>query len=229
MRALRTLLILAVVLGGIFVLVDRLAVNYAESEAADRIRLSQGTVGSKEVSIGGFPFLTQVLGKELDEVDVKLTDLQATAGNRPVRITEMNAALRDVKIGGNFSSAVAATATGTARISYADLSRAAEENITVAYGGSNKVKVTGSVTVLGRSLTRSVVSSVSLVDGSTIRVHADEVPGEGIPGLEDLVRKRTDFDRRIGGLPSGLKLTKVEPKPDGVEITVTGSNVVLAG
>ncbi|MFF8832244.1 DUF2993 domain-containing protein [Streptomyces sp. NPDC015131] len=230
MRALRILLITAVVLGGLFVLADRLAVNYAEDEAAERIRASQGLTGPAEVSIDGFPFLTQVMGKELDRVDVTLTGVEASAGGRKVRVTEMKAALERVRLEDNFSRAVAASATGTARISYADLGAASEEDVTVGYGGNGKVKVTGTVDVpvLG-SITRSVLSSVSITGGDTIRVRADKVPGEGLPGVEDRIRERTDFDRQIGGLPTGLKLRKVEATSDGVVISVSGTNVALAG
>ncbi|MFF5938760.1 DUF2993 domain-containing protein [Streptomyces sp. NPDC012508] len=229
MRALRVLLIVAVVLGGIFVGVDRLAVNYAESEAADRVRLGPARAGSTEVDIKGFPFLNQAMDKRFDEVDVALTGVEATAGGRKVRISEMTASLRDVTIEGDFEGARARTATGTALISYADLMAASGRDVKIAYGGDGKVKVTGGVEILGRTVTRSVVSSVTLVDGDTIRVRADEVPGEGIPGLESLIRKRTDFDREIGGLPQGMKLEKVEAREDGVAIGVTGTDVVLAG
>ncbi|MEK8171443.1 hypothetical protein NKH77_24480 [Streptomyces sp. M19] len=39
-----------------------------------------------------------------------------------MRITELSAALHDVKVSGDFSSAVADTAEGTARIGFDDLS-----------------------------------------------------------------------------------------------------------
>jgi hypothetical protein len=130
---------------------------------------------------------------------------------------------------------VAASADGTARISYADLGAASSEDVTVGYGGNGKVKVTGSVEipVLGR-VTRSVLSSVSLAGDDTIRVRADKVPGEGLPGVEERVRERTDFGlgvvhRQVGVLPAGLKLRKVEATPEGVVVTVTGEDVVLTG
>ncbi|MFF8280240.1 DUF2993 domain-containing protein [Streptomyces lateritius] len=229
MRALRILLIVAVVLGGIFVGIDRLAVGYAESEAADRVRLGPARAGSTDVDIKGFPFLTQLMDKRFDEVDVVLTGVEATAGKRKIRISEMSATLHDVTLNGDSTGARAATADGTALISYADLTAAAERDVRIAYGGNGKVKVTGGIQILGRTVTRSVLSTVTLVDGHTIRVRADEVPGEGIPGVEQLVRQRTDFDRRIGGLPTGMKLEKVEAREDGVAITVTGKDVVLAG
>ncbi|MFE1574991.1 LmeA family phospholipid-binding protein [Streptomyces fradiae] len=229
MRALRTLLIIAVVLGGLFTVVDRLAVAAAESEAADRIRTGQGLAGTPDVSIRGFPFLTQVLGEELDQVDVAMTGVEATAGGRTVRVGELDAQLRGVRLENGYSRAVAASATGTARISYEELSKASDKDVALGYGGDGKLKVTGSVEVLGRTLTRSVLSTVSVVDGDTLRVRADEVPGEGIPGIEELVRQRTDFDREVKGFPAGLGIERVEATPDGLQITVTGRNLVLAG
>ncbi|MDX2560340.1 DUF2993 domain-containing protein [Streptomyces sp. TX20-6-3] len=228
MRALRILLIVAVVLGGVLVGIDRLAVAYAEDEAAGRVKLSSARSDAVEVDIKGFPFLTQVAAERLDEVDVRLTGVTATAGDKNIRVGELNVALRDVTVTGDWSGAKAGSASGTALISYADLTAASDQEAVVAYGGNGKVKVTGGVKVMGRTLTRTVLSTVTVVNGDTIRVRADEVPGEGIPGIEDLVRARTDFDRSIGVI-AGMKVEKVEPRPDGLAVSVTGKDVVLAG
>ncbi|MBD0712453.1 MULTISPECIES: DUF2993 domain-containing protein [unclassified Streptomyces] len=228
MRALRILLILAIVLGGVLVGIDRLAVSFAESEAAGRVKLSGATTESLDVDIKGFPFLTQVAGKRFDEVEVKATGIQTTAGERRLRVGELTVALRDVTVTGDFSGARAGSASGSALVSYADLTAASERGATVAYGGNGKVKVTGSVEVMGRSLTRTVVSTVTVVNGDTIKVRADEVPGEGIPGVEDLVRERTDFERPIGAI-AGMKVEAVEPRPEGLAITVTGRDLRLVG
>ncbi|MFJ1544849.1 DUF2993 domain-containing protein [Streptomyces sp. NPDC088246] len=229
MRALRILLVAVVVLGGIFVAVDRAAVYFAESEVEGRVQVTGATIGSTDVSIKGFPFLTQVAGDQLDEVDVKITGIETDANGRRIRISRMNAALHEVKLADGYSSATAARATGTAVISYEDLTKAASDGVVVEYGGNGKVKVTGTVDILGNPLSRSVLSTVTLVDGHTLKVHADKVPGEGIPGLEGLVREKTDFEREVGGLPSGLKLEKIQPTADGLEISVTGTDVRLAG
>ncbi|MFD4941778.1 DUF2993 domain-containing protein [Streptomyces sp. NPDC058239] len=229
MRALRILLVTVVVLGGIFVAVDRAAVYFAESEVEGRVQVTGATIGSTDVSIKGFPFLTQVAGDQLDEVDVEITGIETDANGRKIRISRMNAALHEVKLADGYSSATAARATGTAVISYEDLTKAASDGVVVEYGGNGKVKVTGTVDVLGSPLSRSVLSTVTLVDGHTIKVHADKVPGEGIPGLEGLVREKTDFEREVGGLPSGLKLQKIQPTADGLEISVTGTDIQLAG
>ncbi|MGW1818850.1 LmeA family phospholipid-binding protein [Streptomyces sp. NPDC002125] len=231
MRALRILLIIAVVLGGVFVAADRAAVYFAESEAEDRVTFGSAEAGSTEISIKGFPFLTQLAGSELDQVDVTVRDMRAKAAGRELRIGEIRAQLHQVTLGAGYTSAKAARATGTAVVSYAALTEAADDGVTVAYGGNGKVKVTGSVRIplLDREIERSVLSTVTLVDGDTVKVRADEVPGEGIPGLEDLVRQKTDFERGIGGLPDGLKLEKIEVAPGGLEISMTGADIELAG
>ena len=134
-----------------------------------------------------------------------------------------------MKLGSGYSTATAARATGTALVSYEDLTAAADDGVTVAYGGDGKVKVTGTVEVLGRQISRSVLSTVTQVDGRTVKVRADEVPGEGIPGVEQLVRQKTDFERDIDGLPKGLELRKTQVTEKGLEIGLEGSNVSLTG
>lgn len=234
MRGIRATLIVVIVLGALFVGADRAAVYIAENQAADKIRNSQGLSGTPDVSIKGFPFLTQIADSRLDEVDVKLDGgITAESGGRSIRVSGFDAQLRGVRINSSFTSAVANRATGTAHISYEDLTKAvADPGVTVGYAGqgqAGKVKVTGRAKIMGQDIERSVVSSVTIVDGSTVRVHADEVPAQGIPGVEEAVRKKTDFDRQITGLPKGLKLDKVEATPTGVDITLTGSDVSLAG
>ncbi|MGW5446917.1 LmeA family phospholipid-binding protein [Streptomyces asiaticus] len=228
MRALRITLIVVVILGGLFVAADRIAVYMAESKAADKIKSSQSLTTTPNVSIKGFPFLTQVVGKELDEVDVNVDGLTTDAGDgRSVRVTELDAQLHNVRISGNFSSASADRATGSAHISYADLSQAAGPGITVAHdpSGTNKVKITGSL--LGLSLTAH--SQVTIVNGNTIRLHAESIPGSSIPQWEDKVREKTDMERKIEGLPTGMRLEKVETSKDGIDVSVAGNNVQLTG
>jgi hypothetical protein len=228
MRALRITLIIVVILGGLFVAADRIAVYMAESKAADKIKSSQGLTTTPHVSIKGFPFLTQVVSKELEEVDIGLDRLTTDAGGgRSVRLSQLKAQLHHVRISGNFSSATADHATGSAHISYADLSQAAGQGVTVGYdeAGNNRVKITGNL--LGLSLTAH--SSVTLVNGDTIRLHAESIPGGSIPQWEDKVRERTDMDRKIDGLPTGMRLDKVETDKDGIDVSVTGNNVELTG
>ncbi len=240
-RGVRILIVVVVVLAGLFVAADRIAVSYAQSQVADRIASSQGLSTKPKVSIKGFPFLTQVAGRKLDEVTVTADNVETTpgttnGGNGRLRIAHLTSDLRGVRISSSFDSAVADTATGSALVSYAELSAGAPSGVTVSYGGRNsagqgQVKVTGSIALPGfGAVKRSVVSAVAVSGGNTVQLHAKEIPGAGtIPGLDRLVRDRIDFSRRLSGLPDGISLKSVEATPDGVEISLTGQDVNLTG
>ncbi|MEV0227460.1 DUF2993 domain-containing protein [Streptomyces sp. NPDC050704] len=251
MRALRILLIVTVVLGGLFVIADRVAVGFAEDEAADRLKTNEGLASTPDVSIKGFPFLTQVAGGELDEVEVGIKDYEADTsgatggtGTAPakIRIDNLTAQMRGVAFSGNYSSATAATATGTATITYAELLKAAKSEpvqvtdgvtaqvVGLSDGGNGKIKVQVEATVLGTKLPEpvSVLSSVS-VKGDKVEVQADSLPNLGVQLAEDRVRLITDFQQQIDGLPGGIKLDKVQAAEKGVDITVKGSDVNLVG
>ncbi|MFE0580533.1 DUF2993 domain-containing protein [Streptomyces sp. NPDC058874] len=240
MRIVRVVVIIAVVLGALFVGVDRWAVGYAENRLADRIQARQGLAGGAEVEIRGFPFLTQALSHEFERVDLKLTGVEVAAEGRRTRLSELDASFRGVRLNGDYSGGTAERADGTGLITYADLTAASQTGATLSYGGApGKVKVTASVDIAGRKLSRSVISTITLVDapgsgggagGKIVRVRAEEVPGEGIPGLERLVRRQTDFDRTIdSGLPAGLRLSALTSDEAGVHLTLGGSNVQMAG
>ncbi|WP_405819762.1 DUF2993 domain-containing protein [Streptomyces sp. NBC_01390] len=248
MRALRILLIVAVILGGLFVIADRVAVGFAEDEVADRLRTNEGLTTTPDVSIKGFPFLTQVAGGELDDVEVGIKDYDAATGTsgQNIRIDDLNARMRGVEFSGDYSSATAATATGSATITYAELLKAAKATtgseptqvvpgvtatvVGLSDGGNGKIKVTVKATVLGKELPQpvSVLSTVT-VAGDTVNVKADSLPNLGIQLADGRMRTVTDFQQKIEGLPGGIKLDSVEAAKTGVDITVKGSNVNLAG
>ncbi|WP_328748442.1 DUF2993 domain-containing protein [Streptomyces sp. NBC_00285] len=242
MRALRILLIITVILGGLFVAADRLAVHFAEGEVADRLKTQEGLTTTPSVDIKGFPFLTQVAGGELDDVEVGMKDYAADTGTSggSIRIDDLNAAMKGVAFSGDYSSATASTADGTASIAYDQLLKAAgaekaqlplgvtAQVVGLSDGGSGKIKVDIKISALEKPV--SVLSTVSVVDGDTVRVHADSIPSFGTITLADSdVRSIADFDQKIEGLPGGIKLDKVEAGADGVEIAVKGSDVKLAG
>ncbi|GAB2794509.1 DUF2993 domain-containing protein [Streptomyces chlorus] len=246
MRALRILLIIVVILGGIFVIVDRLAVNFAEGEVADRLKATENLSTTPDVSINGFPFLTQIAGGSLDEVQIGIQEYEAGTGGgkQNIRIEDLHADMKGVEFSGDFSSATAADATGTASVTYDELLKTATSEPTqvgpgvtagvvgLSDGGNGKIKVMVEATVLGTKLPEpvSVLSSVTVVDGDTVRVHADGLPSfGGVEMAEARVREITDFEQKIDGLPGGIKLDKVEAGKSGVDITVQGSHVRLAG
>ncbi|MBB1242177.1 DUF2993 domain-containing protein [Streptomyces durbertensis] len=234
MRALRITLIVLLVLAGLFTGADRLAVKLVEDRMEDRLAASQNASGA-EVSIKGFPFLTQVAAKRLDAVDARLTGLTTQSGGQALRVNEFEIQARDINVSGDFSSAVASSATGTAHLTYRDLTDAADEGITVGYAGETaegeaKVRVTGKLALpLNQQFERSTTSTITVENGDTLRLRADAIPGAGVPGLEDLVRRKIDYTRQIDGLPAGVALTSVTADKEGVDLHFTGQDVAVTG
>ncbi|MET8284609.1 DUF2993 domain-containing protein [Streptomyces sp. NPDC048448] len=248
MRALRIILVVTVILGGLFVIADRVAVGFAENKAADRIRSSEGLAGTPDVSIEGFPFLTQVAGGELDDVKIGIKDYEASAegakgaAGGTIRIDALNAEMHGVRFNGDYSSATANSASGSATVSYAELLKAAKAQPTevapavtaqvvgLSDGGNGKIKVEITATVLGKKLRPvSVLSSVTVVGGNTVKVRADGLPKLGVDLVEGRIRTVTDFEQKIDGLPGGIKLDRIEAAANGVDISVKGSDVKLVG
>ncbi|NUR00119.1 MAG: DUF2993 domain-containing protein [Streptomyces sp.] len=248
MRALRILLIVVVVLGGLFVIADRVAVHFAENQAADKVKTTENLATTPDVSIKGFPFLTQAASGELDDVEIGIKDYEAatgtgTGGNggpKSIRIDDLKADMKGVKFSGNYSSATATTATGTATIAYDELLKAAKSEPTRIFpginaqvvglsdGGNGKIKVDVKVTAAGATQTYPVLSSVT-VDGDNVKVHADNLPKLVVDLADSRIRAITDFQQTIHQLPGGVKLDSVQAAKNGVQITVKGSNVRLAG
>ncbi|MER7049881.1 LmeA family phospholipid-binding protein [Streptomyces jumonjinensis] len=249
MRALRITLIIAVILGVVFTALDRIAVNFAESEAAEKIRTSQGLSSAPEVSINGFPFLTQVVGKQLDDVDISLSGVAALAGERVVRVSEVRAELSEVTIDSGYTSAVAARAEGSARISYEDLAQAAPEGAVVGYAGperaaKNQVKVTGPLVKMleGAGLrlpdtasallgdrTVTAYSTVEIAGGDAVRLKAESLPELPVPGFDADLRRAMDYELDIEGIPVSLRLNQVTADEKGLKVMGTGQGVTLVG
>lgn len=241
MRALRILLIVVVVLGVLFTVADRVAVHFAEQQVADKLRETEHLPSSPDVSIKGFPFLTQLAGGKLDDVEVGIEHYEADGGERgqKIRIDDLKADMRGVEFSGDYSSATAAEATGTATIAYDELLKTAGAESTqilpgvttrvvgLADGGNGKIKVSVKVSALPAPI--QVLSSVS-VENNKVRVKADGLPDlAGLTLAEGRVRSVTDFQQAIDQLPGGIRLASVRAAKNGVEITVKGSKVKLAG
>ncbi|MBK3578223.1 DUF2993 domain-containing protein [Streptomyces sp. MBT65] len=246
MRGLRILLIVVVILGALFVVVDRVAVHFAENEAASKVKTDENLATTPDVSIKGFPFLTQVASGELDDVELGIKTYEAPTGNTTggastIRIDDLKADMKDVKFSSGYSSAIAATATGSASISYDQLLKAAKSQptdvftgvkaqlVSLSDGGDGKIKADMKVTVTGIGTTTYPVLSTVTVVGNTVKVHADNLPKLVVDLADSRIRSITDFQQTITELPGGVKLDSVQAAKGGVDIKVKGSNVNLAG
>lgn len=236
MRALKIVLIVIVVVGVLAVVADLIAVRLAESEAAGRIRTEYDLSKEPEIDIKGFPFLTQVAGKEFEHVEVGLSGIDAVgAGGRTLRIDDVRADLRGVRVrGSGWDAATADRAEGEVRITYEDLS-AALPLVKIGYGGEDaaggdQVEATVGAGFMGQQIEETVRGKITVENGDTVRLRATGLENlEGVPGVEEFVREQVDYEWRLEELPPGVELEDVEVSEDGITITGSGADVDLGG
>ena len=146
-----TLLVLALLAVGL----DRGADWYAEREVASRLVASQDLATTPDVEITGFPFLTQALARRLDEVRVSTEDVVVRRDGGELRLARLRATFTDVTTDRDLTRVAAARGRAVATISYAELERLTELDIT--YAGDGRVRGGREVTVAGQSFSPELV------------------------------------------------------------------------
>ncbi|WP_035798851.1 LmeA family phospholipid-binding protein [Kitasatospora mediocidica] len=229
MRTLIKVLIGVVVLAGLLVGADRIALSTAQSKAADQLANRQGISGRPSVTIDGFPFLTQALDKKFDSVRLSANSVQLSGGGQTVQLDSFAAKLRGVRVSGDYKSATVDSGTGSGRLPYANVESllGLDSRTTLGYGGPGLLKV--SVQVLGQK----VGTTVKLrTDGNRVLVDSvGDVPGVGLlPGVSSMVSTAIGSKSfTLQDMPVGLTLSQVTPEPDGLVLAFQGSSLQLAG
>ncbi|RBM17846.1 DUF2993 domain-containing protein [Streptomyces sp. PT12] len=236
MRALRISLIVVGVLLLLGIAADRVAVWVAQNEVASRARTTLDLSSEPDVTIQGFPFLTQVFNTRLDHVDLGLDSYEASVDDQTLTVEDLEVELRNVEVSGDFSGATAETAEGGGVVSYEELSRAYGELLAVAgngfavefgYAGEGRLLLTLQASVMGQHVdVGEAPGDIVLEDGVvTLSVDEADIPDTGRPELQEAVQEQLDQERTISGLPDGLELDSLTPTEEGLALTISGSQV----
>jgi hypothetical protein len=234
----RISLIVLGILVVLFIAADRVAVFIAQGEVASKARSSLGLADEPDVSINGFPFLTQMLGQSLDRVTLGIDSYQAQVGGERVTLRELDIEVRDTELSGGYSDAVAAEASGTGLITYDAMTEVygellgSEANGIAAsfeYAAEGQVRINLQASVLGQNVNVGEVIGELVVEGDQVSMEVvdDNIP-DAIPGGETLVREQLGTERTISGLPDGLALESVEPTEEGLLVGIAGTDVSLS-
>ncbi|WP_265865821.1 DUF2993 domain-containing protein [Streptomyces sp. SKN60] len=234
-RWVKVLLIVFVILAGLFVAVDRIAVHYAEKEAValaqEKYGYSNSTNSSVDLSIHGFPFLTQAASLEFDHVTLTAGDFSVNtttnAQGDHLTIRRLELDLHDLSAGSISSRRVDANlVTGRVTIGYDALSGVLSR--LTDQGGALTVKQDPTASSGGNTATEAPLRVTGTKDGRTtetaasISVAADEFELR-VPQLAP-----QPYTWRIP-LPQNINITAVRSTADGVEFELTGHQVVLGG
>jgi len=210
----RRLVIIAVVLVAVIVVLDRVAVVAADHVVATRIQTQEHLPSRPSVSIGGFPFLTQAIGGKYDDVTLTVHDFHGPV----VPVDTISVELHGVHVGlgavfsQHLSSVPVDSATARVLLSYDDLNGYLRgKGITVAPDGDGRVRVTGSVTVRGQTL--------SATGTATIDVGSDSLLLRAVNAVTIRVP--------LAGLPFGIELRSATATNRGIQVTATAQGLIL--
>ena len=211
-----TLLVIVLVLvGG-----DRAANAYAEDQMASQVQSSLALSGKPNVTIQGFPFLTQVAARTFNTVDVNASNETAGPGGQ-LEIASLTATLHGMHIHGT-NSATVDQFTASALVTFTALAHAGgiPQGITLASDGGNQIKAT--VDILGFS--SDATAKVTQVGDNKINVKITDFGG--VPA--DVLGSLTDFTFSIPKLPAGVKIQSISVTQQGLRVTATGQNTTLS-
>ncbi|MFI0908141.1 DUF2993 domain-containing protein [Streptomyces sioyaensis] len=194
-------LLVAVLVGTSFLtLGDRFAVLYAQNAAAQKLKDSLHLNATPEVDIKGFPFLTQLADKRVDQVKVTIPDLAADR----VSLAKFEATANDVELDGDLPSSIKGATIGTMHgsvlLAFDDMNRElGASQVKFSELGPNAVRAVGQLPIAGHDL----------------RVRAEaRIRRSGDRGVStDISRMRLDIGdiavyRPGTGKEEGLRLTR---------------------
>lgn len=219
------LAIVLLVLLGLAVAADRVSVRIAEAAVARTLQNSQNLTHQPDVSIDGFPFLTQLARGTFDRVELSDDDVTVGQNGRTVSLERLKLTLHRVKLGSDFKHATAQTGTADARLSYAALSRTLGTEL--SYAGAGKLKASGSVVVGGQSITGSVTATPQL-SGGALQFAAPQVSVDGAPAPAAVTSALAGvFGPAISlaNLPYRLVVQSLSVKPDGIALTLSAGQL----
>jgi hypothetical protein len=227
----KALLILVVLLLGLGVAADRVAVGVAESQVSTRLGDSGALHGRPSVDITGFPFLTQAFAGRYDDVRIALTAAelgQPTGTRADISLHGVHVPLSSV-LSGSVTKVPVDRIDGTATLSYALLAARVGPGTTLVREG-NGLRITRTASVLGQSFPLTAAGTLSL-RGRDIVIDVQKASGAGVqvPGFVlDQATRLLDLRYQVPALPFGLTLTSVRPAAGGVDVGISTKNAVLA-
>ncbi|MFD3501651.1 DUF2993 domain-containing protein [Streptomyces sp. NPDC058678] len=141
------------VLAAFLALGDRWAVLYAEQRAADALKDRMKLSAAPEVKIGGFPFLSQLVGGRLDSVKVTVPDVAADR----VTLASVSATAQDVTLEGDGPTSVSGARIpelrGDVLLSFADMNRElGASQVTFTGADRDRILARGTLPVAGHDL-----------------------------------------------------------------------------
>jgi len=239
-RAVRRLVVVLVVLAGAALVLDRVGVWLANRAVADQVAqgLAAHEVASAppEVSVTGFPFLTQLVAGRYGSVDVILRNVERDGLRMPlVRLTATGVDAPLKAVVDNSGPIHAERLTGSAVIGYGSVVElAGREGLQLVGGVEGSLRMRLPIEVLGVRVVLIGRAEVTVDEPGLLveLVEFDvEAPVDLPPGADPLIERAArslSLRVELPPLPYGLAVDAVRVEPTGIVVTVSASDVLLA-
>ena len=224
----RKLLIGVVILAVLLVAADRISVAVAENQISDRLASAYGLAGKPGVTITGFPFLTQVVTGDYQQIDVSANQVSADGAvlhHLNVRLTGVHATVSQV-LGNGSSMVTADRAAGSAMVGFGTVDHRLPSGFQLHPDGKN-LSVSGNLAVGGARIPVSATVTLG-VSGSGISVTPVHVSVPGVATLPSAYSSQLRVVVPLSTLPLHLRLTSVHVTPDGLRIGAAARDVQFA-
>lgn len=219
------LLIVLLVLVGLAVVADRVALGFAEDKAASALQSSQELSHKPDVTVDGFPFLTQLAAGDFGEIVVTANDVSVGTAH-DVHIDRVRVDLHDVTVSNNYSTFHANTATADGSMGYAELSRLLRTPVRA--GSNGRLVAHPSVHLLGQTFsgTVSAIVHASSARGITFTDPKVTVSGITLPAVASRALAAV-FTRTVSlaGLPFHVRVTGVRVTPGALVLQLAGRDL----
>lgn len=213
--------VLVLVTGGYFG--DNWLRGYAQDRAVEAAGSYLGD-GTATVRLGGTPFFLALITRSVPSAHVEAATLPLEISGHAVQLRDVVADTGKVSLG--TSEVSVASVTGSAVLSYGDLSKIADVPITYAKQGRLQLRYTRDV--FGRELSFAVSALPKLdVEEQVVRLTDPELDLGG--NTVDLGLTQDQLDSIVepiaAKLDHGLRLTSLIPEEAGVAVGVEGTNL----
>ena len=211
--------IVVIVILGLLVGADRIAIAVAQNQMADQIKTS-GFPTKPNVTIQGFPFFTQLIGRDFNQVDINASNV----AEGPLVISSLHATLHGMHINGGFKSATIDTIDGSALITFGALASAGgiPGGITLGPNGNSPNEIKANIDLA--IISDTVVAKLTRVSATKFIVGV--VDAGGVPS--SVLGSLANFDVTVPQLPAGVAIQNVSVTARGVLITITGHHTTLS-
>jgi hypothetical protein len=241
------LLVMLVLLLGLVIVADRVGAGVAEDrigqQAADELRKAGATTASDpKVEIGGFPFLTQVLGGSYEKITISADNPQSN----DIKLETMTIVATDVKAAAsdllNGRGPVTANQlTGTATMSWDTVRTLIQlANLPVPFDPAtlqvkvvnNNVELRLPLELAGFETTLVATGEITVADGKVdLKLSNVDAEGVNIPSaarrILDQFKNRLTASIRTPQMPYTLTIRSIDTDANGVRIVATASDVQL--